>query len=128
VVDALSRKVHQLHATTIIMYQSYLKHRILEDANLDLQYKELVEKLQQGNLQPKIEEYKIDNDEIMKYRGKIYVPNSQELKNMILREMHNVTYVGHRGYQKIIAAVKSQYYCPGMKKEVVDFIAKCLEC
>jgi hypothetical protein len=62
------------------------------------------------------------------YRGIIYVPNSQELKNMILREMNNVPYAGHPGYQKTIAAAKSQYYCPGMKKEVVDFIAKCLKC
>jgi hypothetical protein len=62
------------------------------------------------------------------YMGIIYVPNSQELKNLILREMHNVPYVGHLGYQKTIAAVKSQYYWPGMKKEFVDFIARCLEC
>jgi hypothetical protein len=62
------------------------------------------------------------------YRGRIYVPNSQDLKNMILREIHNVPYAGHPRYQKTIAAVKSQYYWLGMKKEVVDFIARCLEC
>jgi hypothetical protein len=39
-----------MHATTISMYQSDLKHRIIEVAQSDLQYKELVEKLQQGNL------------------------------------------------------------------------------
>jgi hypothetical protein len=27
-----------------------------------------------------------------------------------------------------LSAVKKQYYWPGMKKEVVDFIARCLEC
>jgi hypothetical protein len=48
----------------------------LEATNLDLQYKELVAKLQQGNLQQKIEEYKLDNVEILIYRGRIYVPNS----------------------------------------------------
>jgi hypothetical protein len=128
VVDALSRRVHELHATTISMYQSDLKDKIIEAAKSDLQYKELVAKLQQGILQQKIEEYKLDNDEILMYRGIIYVPNSQELKNLILREMHNVPYAGHPGYQKTIAAVKSQYYWPGMKKEVADFIAKCLEC
>jgi len=87
-----------------------------------------VEKLQQGNLQQKIEEYKLDNDENVKYRGIIFVPKSHELKNMILREMHNVPYVGHPGYQKTIASIKEQYYWLGMKKEVVDFISKCLEC
>jgi hypothetical protein len=50
VVDALNRRVHELHATTISMYQSDLKHRILEAADLDLQCEKLVEKLQQGNL------------------------------------------------------------------------------
>jgi hypothetical protein len=69
VVDALNRRVHEMHATTISMYQSDLKHRILEAAKLDLQYKELVAKLQQGNLHHKIEEYKLDNDEILMYRG-----------------------------------------------------------
>jgi hypothetical protein len=47
---------------------------------------------------------------------------------MISREMNNVPYAGHPGYQKTIATVKSQYYWLGMKKEVADFIAKCLEC
>jgi hypothetical protein len=42
--------------------------------------------------------------------------------------MHNVPYVGHLGYQKTISAVKSQYYWPDMKREVADYIAKCLEC
>jgi hypothetical protein len=89
---------------------------------------EIVTKLQQGILQQKIEDYKLGNDEILMYRGTIYVPNSQELKNMIFREMHNVPYAGHPGYQKTIAVVKRQYYWPGMKKEVVEYIAKCLEC
>jgi hypothetical protein len=74
--DAINRRVHELHATTISMYQSYSKDIILEDAKLDLQYKELVEKLQQGILQHKIEDYKLENDEILIYRGIIYVPNS----------------------------------------------------
>jgi hypothetical protein len=44
-VDACSRRVHQLHATNISMYQSDLKKKKLEAAKLDLQYRELVEKL-----------------------------------------------------------------------------------
>jgi hypothetical protein len=47
---------------------------------------------------------------------------------MILKEMHNVPYVGHPGYHKLVAAVKSQYYWPCMNKEIVEYIAKCLEC
>jgi hypothetical protein len=79
-------------------------------------------------LQQKIEDYKLENHEILMYRGSIYVPNSQELKKMILREMHNVPYVGHLGYHKTITTIKRQYYWLDMKKEVEYFIVKCLEC
>jgi hypothetical protein len=76
VVDALSRMVHGVDATTIRMYQSYLKDIILEVTKSDFQYMEIIKKLQQGILQQKIEDYKLENDEILMYRGIIYVPNS----------------------------------------------------
>jgi hypothetical protein len=39
--------------------------------------------------------------------------------------MHDVPYVGHLGYQKTITAVRSQFFWPGMKKDVVDYITRC---
>jgi hypothetical protein len=58
----------------------------------------------------------------------VYVPNSRELKNMVLKEMHNVPYARNPGYQKTIIVVKRQHFWPGMKKEVVDYIARSLGC
>jgi hypothetical protein len=46
VADALSRKVRELHATTISMYHNDIKSKILEAANAYLQYRELVAMLQ----------------------------------------------------------------------------------
>jgi hypothetical protein len=98
VVDALNKRVHELHAATIIMYQIDIKSRILEAANAYLQYNDLVAKLQQGEIPQKMESYKLEVDEILMYKNKIYVPNVQDLKLMILNEMHNVPYAGHPGY------------------------------
>jgi hypothetical protein len=75
-----------------------------------------------------VEDYKLGNDEILLYMNKIYVPSSHELRSMILKEMHNVPCVGHLGYQKSVAAVKIQYFWLDMKKEIVDYIVKCMEC
>jgi hypothetical protein len=69
----------------------------------------------------------LKEDGILMYKGKVYVPNYEELKNAVLKEMHNVPYVGNPRYHKTIAAVRSQYFWPGMKKEVANYIAKCLE-
>jgi hypothetical protein len=50
VVDVLSRRVHEMHDTTISMYQTDIKDKILEAANVDLQYRDFIEKIQQGKM------------------------------------------------------------------------------
>jgi hypothetical protein len=117
-----------MHATTISMYKTYLKIRILEAVKSDQLYLQIKESIQQGNLQQKYKDYQLKEDGIFLYRKKFYVPNFQKLRNLVLEEMHNVPYVGHPGYQKTIAAIRSQYFWPGMKKYVVEYIARCMEC
>jgi len=53
VIDELSKRVPEMHATTISMYRSNLKDRILGAANLYRYYLQVKESIQQGNLQPK---------------------------------------------------------------------------
>jgi hypothetical protein len=91
VVDSLNRRLHEMLATTISMCQSDLKDRILEDVKSDKKYMEVKEKIQKSNSQQKVENYKLESAKILRYIGRIYVPNSQELKNLILGEMNNVT-------------------------------------
>jgi hypothetical protein len=54
------------------------------------------------------------------HKNRIYVPSSGELRNLVLKEMHDVPYVGHLGYQKMITIVIIQFFWPGMKKDVDD--------
>jgi hypothetical protein len=75
-----------------------------------------------------VEIYKLETDETLLYKKKIYAPNFHDLKLMILNEIHNVPYDGHPGYQKTMAAVNSHYFCLGMKNEITKYIARCMEC
>jgi hypothetical protein len=75
----------------------------------------------------KVKNYKLETDGTLLYKNIIYVPNVQDLKHMILHEMHNVPYAGNPGYQKTVATVMSHYFCLGMKKEIVEYIARCME-
>jgi hypothetical protein len=110
VVDALNRKVHELHARAISMYIIELKDKIVEAASADLQYERLVAKLQQHEKPQTKESYTLGTDSLLLYKSRVYVPNDRELKLAIVKEMHNVTYAGHPGYQKTVAVVKRHYF------------------
>jgi hypothetical protein len=62
------------------------------------------------------------------HKNRIYVPSSRGMRNLVLKEMHDVPYVGHPSYQKTITVVRSQFFWRGMKKEVPNYIARCMEC
>ncbi|XP_016704128.1 uncharacterized protein [Gossypium hirsutum] len=49
-------------------------------------------------------DFRIDNDEVLRFRDRIYVPNYEDLRLLILREAHR------------------------LKREVIDFVARCLTC
>jgi hypothetical protein len=62
------------------------------------------------------------------HTNRIYVPSFRELRNLVLKEMHDVPYAGNPGYQKTITAVRSQFFWPGMKKDAAYYITRCMEC
>jgi len=55
--------------------------------------------------------YGLTKEGLVRFRDKIYVPDSSELKKVILREFRTKPYSGHPGYQKTLTAVKKFYYC-----------------
>jgi hypothetical protein len=75
-----------------------------------------------------VNDHKLGLDGILLLKNKIFVPNVQDLKHMIQHEIHNVLYAGHLRYQKTMAAIKSHYFWLGMKKEIAEYIANCMEC
>jgi hypothetical protein len=114
-----------MHDTTISMHQSYLKNFFLDVVILDQHYLEVKESLQQENVQHKFKGNEIKEDGFLMHKNIIYVPGSRGLENLVLKEMHNVPYVGHLRYQKTIATVRSQLFWHEMKKDVVNYIVRC---
>ena len=43
-------------------------------------------------------------------------------------ELHKRPYTGHPGYQKMITATRKQFYWPGLKKDIAQYLAQCIEC
>jgi hypothetical protein len=64
----------------------------------------------------------------MEFRGQIYVPPNDELRMLTLSEAHRAVYVAHPGVTKMRADLKPLFFWKGMKADIVNFVARCLEC
>lgn len=65
---------------------------------------------------------------LVRFPDNIYVPDNNELKNVILRDFHEKTYLGHPGYQNTLTIVKRYYYWRNLKRDVAMFVERCFDC
>lgn len=54
--------------------------------------------------------------------------NENDLRRVIMDEVHNSTYTIHLSATKIYQDMKQVYWWDGMKKDVDDYISQCLAC
>jgi hypothetical protein len=92
------------------MYRTNLKDKIIEATNSYQQY------LRKKHYKKVI----FNRNLILMYKDKVYASNSSEMKNVVVKEFHSVPYVLNPRYKNKVATVRSQYFCLGMKKEVVN--------
>jgi hypothetical protein len=61
----------------------------------------------------------IDKKGLLRFKNRLYIPDSAELKLTVLDEVHKKPYSDHPGYQKMITTLKKLFYWPNMKGEIV---------
>jgi len=76
----------------------------------------------------KVEGYSCDDDGMVRFMQKIVVLDQDGLHEFILKEAHHATFMAHLGVQKMYVDLKQIFFWAGMKKDVANFVAKCLEC
>ncbi|GJS36325.1 putative reverse transcriptase domain-containing protein [Tanacetum coccineum] len=124
VADALSRKERvkpkRVRAMNMIL-QSSIKDRILAAQ------KEAVDEfavLQKG-LDEMIEQR---SDGTLYYLDRIWVPLKGEVRTLIMDEAHKSKYSVHPGADKMYYDLRDRYWWPGMKKDIAEYVSKCLTC
>ena len=59
-------------------------------------------------------------------KGRISVPNVDDLRKAIMEEAHCFAYTMHPGNTKMYRTIKENYWWSGMKRDVAEFVSKCL--
>jgi len=73
-------------------------------------------------------DFALDNDDILRFQGRICVPNDAEVKKLILEEGHKSRLSLHPGMTKMYQDLKETFWWQGMKKDVAQFVSVCLTC
>ena len=74
------------------------------------------------------EGWTVHSDGSLRYRGRVVVSHSTDLREEILREFHCSRFIVHPGGTKMYQDLRRQYYLSGMKRHVRDFGQRCLTC
>jgi hypothetical protein len=109
--------------------QENLRENILKLQLEDEWYKEVKSNLENEFMQiPMFEGYTLDENGLLRFYGRIYILPNEELCNFSLRETHRATYMAHSRVKKMNADLKPLFFLRGMKRDIVDFVVRCLEC
>ena len=56
------------------------------------------------------------------------IPNDSEFKRHLMEEGHSSSYAMHPGGNKMYRTLRENLWWKGMKKDIAEFVAKCLTC
>jgi hypothetical protein len=114
---------------SLVTLQVNLREHVLTQLQRDSWYLKVTPNLQSGRqLDPKYEGYSLETDKLLRYRGRMYIPKNGDIRSIIIKEAHKALYCAHMGVKKMYADMRKLFFWVGMKRNVVHFIAKCLEC
>ena len=116
-----------MHVAFLSICQSDLRQQIVNCTVGDELYELVKDKLQQQGLEKRYEGYKLEDDGLT-YKNRIYIPNVADLRRVVMDEIHQAPYSGHPGYHKTTATARKQYFWPGMKKDMDEYISRCMKC
>lgn len=90
---------------------------------------EQLDKIKEKMKQYKEADYKIHDDGSLRFKGRWCVPQKcEDLKRHLMDERHNTPYSMHPGGDKLYKDLKDMYWLPNMKREVAEYVSKCLTC
>ena len=69
-----------------------------------------------------------DTQQHRRSQWRLVVPDDPELKEQIMREMHEIPYSGHLGYHKTLKNIQHSFYWPEHTLDICDFVLGCSVC
>ena len=73
-------------------------------------------------------EFTVNENGVLYYKDRVCVPDDNDLRKSILEESHSGSFVIHPGSTKMYQDLKMSFWRSRMKRDVLEFVTKCLVC
>ena len=74
------------------------------------------------------ENFSISQNGVITMKSRVCVSNVEDLRKLIMEEAHCSAYITHPGSTKIYQIIKENYCWSSMKKDIANFVSRCLVC
>ncbi|WRX23577.1 Reverse transcriptase domain - like 10 [Theobroma cacao] len=101
-----------------------LLNQIKDIQRSDDELRKEIQKLTDGG----VSEFRFGEDNVLMFKDRVCVPEGNQLRQAIMEEAHSSAYALHPGSTKMYRTIRENYWWPGMKRDVAEFVAKCLVC
>ena len=93
------------------------------------QYKDpILAQYRDAALQKEKTPFKVTPDGVLRYEGRLCVPDTAGLRRQVMGEAHSARYSIHPGSTKMYHDLRCLYWWDGMKKDIAEFVAQCPNC
>ena len=109
---------------TELIARPSLLNRVLEAQRKDEKIAVIVSQIGNG----KEIEFTVNEDGVLYYKYRVCVPDDNDLRKAILEEAHSGSFAIHPGSTKMYQDLKMSFWWSGMKRDISEFVTKCLVC
>ncbi|KAJ9539518.1 hypothetical protein OSB04_032251 [Centaurea solstitialis] len=127
VADALSRK------GSILLLRVPCMRMTVTTSLIEMIRQSQVEAVREGNqererIKGQVDQLVADSRGLLTRYGRVWVPVSCEARQTLLEEAHKSKFSIHPGATKMYRDLRTDYWWPGMKRDVARYVEKCLTC
>ena len=128
VADALSRKKNFVLSLKHYVWRFESDGALLAQLRVMPNLKRMMIDAQKDDIKLQERVQLVKKGDRLYYKSRLCVPDVQDLKKKLMYESHNTVYTMHLGGNKMYQDLKQYYWWRGMKKDIVEYVSKCLTC
>jgi len=72
--------------------------------------------------------WRLDEKGALRWKGRLYIPDEQSLRQEIVSQSHDSRLSGHFGATRTLELISRHYYWPEVSKDVSEYVKTCLIC